>query len=139
MFEKVDHIGVAVKNLDEALKFYAAVGIDPHHTEIVESQKVKVAFIQVGETNIELLEATSPDSPIAKFIEKRGEGVHHICYGVEDVEQSLSMLKAAGATLIDEAPKPGAHGKMVAFVHPKSANGVLTELSQPQHDGCCSH
>ncbi|MCX8084836.1 MAG: methylmalonyl-CoA epimerase [Calditerrivibrio sp.] len=131
MLHKIDHVGIAVRSLEDALNFYRSIGVTPYHFEEVQSQKVKVAFIKVGESNIELLEATSPDSPIAKFIEKRGEGIHHIAYEVEDISKALEMLKAQGCQLIDNEPKPGAHGKMIAFVHPKSTNGVLTELSQP--------
>lgn len=133
MLKKIDHVGVAVKSLNEAVKFYEALGIKPHHFEEVSSQKVKVAFIRVGESNIELLEPTSPESPIAKFLEKRGEGIHHIAYTVQDIKKVLEMLKDNGCQLIDNEPKPGAHGCLVAFVHPKAANGVLTELSQPGH------
>jgi methylmalonyl-CoA/ethylmalonyl-CoA epimerase len=130
MVNKIDHIGVAVKSIEEALMFYEALGVKPYHFEEVESQKVKTAFIKVGDTNIELLEATSETSPIAKFIEKKGEGIHHICYEVEDVAEELEKLKKEGIQLIDNEPKPGAHGKIVAFVHPKSTKGVLTELAQ---------
>ncbi|MEF3254666.1 MAG: methylmalonyl-CoA epimerase [Deferribacterales bacterium] len=133
MLEKIDHIGIAVKSLDNALAFYDSIGIKPYHFEEVESQKVKVAFIKVGESNIELLEPTSPESPIAKYIEKRGEGIHHIAYEVKDIKKSLEMLKANGCQLIDSEPKMGAHEKLIAFVHPKSTNGVLTELSQSMH------
>jgi methylmalonyl-CoA/ethylmalonyl-CoA epimerase len=130
MLEKIDHIGIAVKNLEEATAFYKTMGIQPHHFEEVESQKVRVAFIKVGESNIELLEPTSEESPIAKFLEKKGEGIHHIAYLVEDVQKALDALKADGAKLLNETPMDGAHGMKVAFVHPKSVNGVLTELSQ---------
>jgi methylmalonyl-CoA/ethylmalonyl-CoA epimerase len=130
MVNKIDHIGIAVKSIEEALMFYEALGVKPYHFEEVESQKVKTAFIKVGDTNIELLEATSETSPIAKFIEKKGEGIHHICYEVEDVAEELEKLKKEGIQLIDNEPKPGAHGKIVAFVHPKSTKGVLTELAQ---------
>lgn len=130
MLDKIDHIGIAVKNLDEAIKFYEMMGAKPYHFEEVESQKVKVAFIKVGESNIELLEPTSDESPIAKYLEKKGEGIHHICYAVEDVSKGLAVLKEKGIKLINEEPMKGAHGKIVAFVHPKSTNGVLTELSQ---------
>lgn len=133
MLEKIDHIGVAVKNLDEATAFYKTMGIDPYHFEEVESQKVRVAFIKIGESNIELLEPTSPESPIAKYLEKKGEGIHHIAYRVDDVQTALDKLKADGMKLINEEPMDGAHGMKVAFVHPKSVNGVLTELSQPGH------
>lgn len=134
MLEKIDHIGIAVSSLDEAVKFYVTMGIKPYHFEEVASQKVKVAFIKVGESNIELLEPTSPESPIAKFIEKKGEGIHHICYSVANITKALKKLKDEGARLLNEEPMDGAHGKKVAFVHPKSVNGVLTELSM---DGCC--
>jgi methylmalonyl-CoA/ethylmalonyl-CoA epimerase len=107
------------------------MGIVPYHFEEVESQKVRVAFIKIGESNIELLEPTSDESPIAKFMEKKGEGIHHIAYRVEDIYKALEMLKADGIKLINEEPMNGAHGMKVAFVHPKSVNGVLTELSQP--------
>ena len=130
MVEKIDHIGIAVKSLDNALKFYETLGIKPYHFEEVESQKVKTAFIKVGDTNIELLESTSEEGPIAKYIAKKGEGIHHICYEVENVGLALEKMKAEGFKLIDETPKPGAHGKIVAFMHPKSTNGVLTELAQ---------
>lgn len=131
MLQKIDHIGIAVKCLDEATAFYKTMGIEPYHYEEVESQKVRVAFIKVGESNIELLEPTSEESPIAKYLEKKGEGIHHIAYRVEDIYKSLEMLKADGMKLINEEPMNGAHGMKVAFVHPKSVNGVLTELSQP--------
>ncbi|KAA0258573.1 methylmalonyl-CoA epimerase [Deferribacter autotrophicus] len=130
MLKKIDHIGIAVKNLDNSLKIYETIGVKPYHFEEVESQKVKTAFIKVGESNIELLEPTSEESPIAKFIEKKGEGIHHIAYLVDDVQLAIDTLKNAGFKLIDETPKPGAHGKLIAFVHPKSTNGVLTELCQ---------
>ncbi len=130
MVEKIDHIGIAVKSLDNALKFYETLGIKPYHFEEVESQKVKTAFIKVGDTNIELLESTSEEGPIAKYIAKKGEGIHHICYEVENVGLALEKMKSEGFKLIDENPKPGAHGKIVAFIHPKSTNGVLTELAQ---------
>jgi len=131
MLEKIDHVGIAVKSLNEAVKFYEALGVKPYHFEEVASQKVKVAFIKVGESNIELLEPTCPESPIAKFLEKKGEGIHHIAYTVQDIKKVLKMLSENGCQLIDSEPKPGAHGCLVAFVHPKAANGVLTELSQP--------
>lgn len=132
MLNKIDHIGVAVKSLEESLKFYEALGITPYHTEEVQSQKVKVAFLKVGESNIELLEPTSEDSPVAKHIDKKGEGMHHICYDVTDIFAVLKELKKHGVRLIDEEPKKGAHHKVIAFVHPKSTNGVLTELSMSE-------
>jgi methylmalonyl-CoA epimerase len=125
----LDHIGIAVKSL-EAAKIYQDMGLDVQHVEVVETQRVKTAFLAVGDSNLELLEPTSPDSPIAKFIEKRGEGIHHLCFRVDDIEEHLARLKAAGYRLINEAPVPGAHGCRVAFLHPAAGNGVLIELSE---------
>ena len=132
-FKKVDHIGIAVPNLDEAVKIYTALlGKAPEHFEEVAEQKAKTAFFGVGETNLELLQSTSPDGPIGKFIEKNGGrgGLHHICIQVDDIEAALAAYKAAGILLIDEKPRIGAHGKKIAFVHPKSTGGLLLELSQ---------
>lgn len=132
LIRKIDHIGIAVENLEQAVGLYTALaGHAPEHFEEVADQKVKTAFFSVGESNLELLEATSPESPIAKFIQKNGRGgIHHICVAVDDVAKKLVELKAAGMTLIDQQPRRGAHGKLVAFVHPKSTGGVLVELSQ---------
>lgn len=128
---KISHLGIATKKIDEALKFWEdALGLKNVHTEIVEDQKVRVAMLPVGETNIELLEPISEDSPISKFLEKRGGGIHHIAVEVEDIEKSLAKLKAGGARLIDEIPRTGAEGCLIAFVHPASAGGVLLELIQ---------
>ena len=128
---KINHLGIATKGIDEALKFWQdALGLENVHTEIVEDQKVRVAMLPIGETRIELLEPTSEDSPISKFLEKRGGGIHHIAVEVEDIEASLKKLKAEGVRLIDETPRIGAEGSLVAFVHPSSANGVLLELIQ---------
>jgi len=130
---KISHLGIATKGIDEALKFWQdALGLENIHTETVEDQKVRVAMLPIGETRIELLEATSDDSPIAKFVEKRGGGIHHIAVEVENIEESLAKLKAKGARLIDEQPRVGAEGCLVAFVHPSSTNGVLLELIQKQ-------
>lgn len=126
---RLDHIGIAVKSLDSA-KIYQDLGLDVQHIETVETQRVKTAFLSVGDSNLELLEPTSPDSPIAKFIEKRGEGIHHLCFRVDDIEAHLERLKAAGYRLINDAPVPGAHGCRVAFLHPAAGNGVLIELSE---------
>jgi methylmalonyl-CoA/ethylmalonyl-CoA epimerase len=126
---KLDHIGIAVKSL-EAAKIYELLGLAVQHVETVETQRVKTAFLSVGDSNLELLEPTSPDSPIAKFIEKRGEGIHHICLRVDSIEEHLERLKAAGYRLVNEAPVPGAHGCRVAFLHPSAGNGVLIELSE---------
>jgi methylmalonyl-CoA/ethylmalonyl-CoA epimerase len=126
---RLDHIGIAVRSLDAA-KIYQDLGLTIQHVETVETQKVKTAFLSVGDSNLELLEPTSPDSPIAKFIEKRGEGIHHICLRVDDIESHLERLKAQGYRLINEHPVPGAHGCRVAFLHPAAGNGVLIELSE---------
>jgi methylmalonyl-CoA/ethylmalonyl-CoA epimerase len=126
---KLDHIGIAVRSL-EAAQIYKALGLEVQHVETVETQRVKTAFLSVGDSNLELLEPTSPDSPIAKFIEKRGEGIHHICFRVENIEAHLERLKSEGYRLINEAPVPGAHGCRVAFLHPAAGNGVLIELSE---------
>ncbi len=130
---KINHLGIATKGIDEALKFWGnALGLENVHTETVEDQKVRVAMLPIGESRIELLEATSEDSPIAKFLEKRGGGIHHIAVEVENIEESLAKLKSEGMRLIDEKPRIGAEGCLVAFVHPSSANGVLLELVQKQ-------
>ncbi|AEH25357.1 methylmalonyl-CoA epimerase [Pyrococcus yayanosii] len=130
MFKKIDHVGIAVKNLDESIKVWEGLGFKVEEVEEVPDQKVRVAVIRVGESRIELLEATSEDSPIAKFIEKRGEGIHHLAIGVEDIEAKLEELKRKGYRLIDEKPRIGAGGAKIAFVHPKSVTGVLLELCE---------
>ena len=128
---KINHLGIATKGIDEALKFWSdGLGLENVHTEVVEDQKVRVAMLPIGESRIELLEPTSDDSPISKFLEKRGGGIHHIAVEVEDIEASINTLKAKGMRLIDEKPRTGAEGCLVAFVHPSSANGVLLELVQ---------
>lgn len=132
---KINHLGIATKSIDEALRFWEdALGLENVHTETVEDQKVRVAMLPLGESRIELLEPTSDDSPISKFIEKRGGGIHHIAVEVEDVEASLKILKNKGLRLIDESPRIGAEGCLVAFIHPSSANGVLLELVQSKKD-----
>ncbi len=131
MYKKINHIGVAVKDLDEAIKLYRdQLGLEFKGTDVVESQKVKVAFFKIGETNIELVAATSEDSPIAKYLEKNREGIHHICFEVDNINEALKELKQRGVKLINEEPRKGAHGTLVAFIHPKSTNGVLTEICQ---------
>jgi methylmalonyl-CoA/ethylmalonyl-CoA epimerase len=128
---KIDHLGIATKSIEEALKFWQdSLGLENIHTEIVEEQKVRVAMLPIGESKIELLEPTSEDSPISKFLEKRGGGIHHIAIEVEDIEVSLAKMKENGAKLIDETPRIGAEGCLIAFVHPQSTNGVLLELTQ---------
>jgi methylmalonyl-CoA epimerase len=126
---KINHIGIATKKIDEALKFWAAsLGLEHIHTETVADQKVRVAMLPIGESRIELLEPTSEDSPISKFLEKRGGGIHHIAVEVDDIRSSLKQLKENGVQLIDENPRIGAEGCQVAFVHPSSTGGVLMEL-----------
>ncbi|MCE1226359.1 MAG: methylmalonyl-CoA epimerase [Geobacteraceae bacterium] len=134
MLQKINHIGIAVQSLDATLPFYRdALGMTFKGEEEVAEQKVKVAMLQVGESKIELLEPTSPDSPIAKFLEKSGPGIHHIAYEVEDIKVAIAHMLTQGARMIDEQPRNGAHGTKIAFVHPKSSNGVLTELCQSGH------
>ncbi len=128
---KINHLGIATKGIDEALKFWSdALGLENVHTEIVEDQKVKVAMLPTGESHIELLEPTSDDSPISKFLEKRGGGIHHIAVEVDDIAAALAKLKSQGMRLIDETPRIGAEGCLVAFVHPATTGGVLLELVQ---------
>ena len=128
---KIDHVGIATKGIDQALSFWEdALGLENVHTEVVEDQKVRVAMLPLGESRIELLEPISEDSPISKFLEKRGGGIHHVAVQVDNIETSLKRLKDKGMRLIDESPRVGAEGCLVAFVHPSSANGVLLELVQ---------
>jgi methylmalonyl-CoA/ethylmalonyl-CoA epimerase len=127
----LDHIGIAVKDLAAALAFYRdALGLEIEAPDEVASQRVRAHFVAVGEAKLELLEATAADSPVAKYVDKRGPGLHHITLRVDDIEAALARLKAQGAKLIDEKPRPGAEGSLVAFVHPSSAHGVLVELKQ---------
>ena len=133
MLKQIDHLGIAVKSLDESVRYYeTALGLKCEHTEIVESQKVKTAFFHCGEVHIELLEPTSPESPIAKFLEKNGEGVHHIAFATDDIEGQLKKASGSGVRLIHEVPFEGAANKLVAFLHPKSTHGVLTEFCAPK-------
>ena len=135
MLTKINHIGVAVSSIEEALPFYRdSLGMTFSGTEEVPSQLVKVAFLSVGESKIELLEPTSPESPVAKFLEKNGPGVHHLAYGVEDIEAAIAKLVSQGARMIDAVPRNGAHGARIAFIHPKSSGGVLTELCEAHED-----
>ncbi|UZR92856.1 methylmalonyl-CoA epimerase [Chondrinema litorale] len=127
----IEHIGIAVKNLDEAINYYEEVlGLKCYKVEEVKDQKVKTAFFQVGQTKIELLESTQPDGPIGKFIEKRGEGIHHLAFAVNNIEGSLQQVKEKGVRLIDEKPRKGAEGLDIAFLHPKSTFGTLTEFCE---------
>jgi methylmalonyl-CoA/ethylmalonyl-CoA epimerase len=128
---KLDHVGIAVKDLKEAVKLYEAMGLTVDHIEEVPSEKVRTAFIKVGEVaKIELLESTAPDGPVAKAIEKRGEGVHHVALAVDNIEAAMEAAKRAGLQLVNDRPRPGAHGTKVNFVHPKSTRGVLLELCE---------
>ena len=131
-YKKVSHIGVAVKDLEKAKGVFEALGLKVEGEEVVGEQKVKVAFVPVGDTRIELLEPTAPDSPVARFIEKKGEGVHHIALGVEGLESMLEAMKAKGIRLVDERPRRGAHNALIAFLHPKSTGGLLIELCQEE-------
>ncbi len=128
---KVDHIGIAVKDMETAKKFYTEMlGMTALGEEVVEQQKVKVCFIPSGDSEVELLESTSPEGPIAKFIEKNGEGIQHLALRVDNIEAALADLKAKGVRLIDEVPRYGAGGASIAFIHPKATGGILLELSQ---------
>lgn len=132
---KIEHIGIAVKNLEEANETYKAIlGSEHYKTEEVESEGVSTSFFKIGESKIELLAATRKDSPIAKFIEKRGEGIHHIAFNVEDIRAEIRRLEEKGFVLINNQPKEGADNKIVAFLHPKSGHGVLVELCQDATD-----
>lgn len=127
----LDHIGIAVEGLEQALAFYRdALGLEVSLPHDVPSERVRAVFIPVGESALELLEATSQDSPIARFVERRGPGLHHITLRVADLDAALTQLRARGVRVLDETPRPGAHGSRVAFIHPSSAGGVLVELKQ---------
>jgi methylmalonyl-CoA/ethylmalonyl-CoA epimerase len=124
------HVGIAVKRLDEALGGYRTFGFEPESIEEVPSQGVRVAFLRAGGVRLELLESLTPDGVIARFIERKGEGLHHLAFAVEDIRTEMRRLHAMGVELVDAEPRPGAHGRFVAFVHPRSAHGVLVELVQ---------
>ncbi len=131
MLKKIEHIGIAVRDLNKSIElFERLLNTKCYKIEVVEDQKVKTAFFKIGETKIELLEATSEESPIAKFIDKRGEGVHHIAFEVENIEKRIQELKKLNFQLIDEQPRIGAENFLIAFLHPKSTNGILIEISQ---------
>ncbi len=135
MITRIDHLGIAVRSLDETVAYYEnALGLHCEHREEVPSQKVRTAFFSAGETHIELLEPTSPESPIAKFLEKNGEGIHHVAFATDDIAAQLKGAANAGVKLIHEVPFEGAAGKLVAFLHPKSTHGVLTEFCMPKAD-----
>jgi len=128
---KIDHIGIAVTHLNESKKFWTDVlGLDFSGSENVEEQKVTTAFFPVGESEIELLESTASDGPVARYLKKKGEGIHHIAFRVENIQAALDELKAKGIKLIDEKPRKGAGGTKIAFIHPKSTNGILVELCE---------
>lgn len=127
----IEHIGIAVKNLEVAIKYYETVfGLECYAVEEVKEQKVKTAFFMIGQTKIELLESTDPEGPIGKFIEKKGEGIHHLAFAVTNLENALIETENAGVQLIDKSPRKGAEGLDIAFLHPKSTFGVLTELCE---------
>lgn len=131
MIQQIDHLGIAVRSLDDSIEYYEkALGLHCHGREEVESQKVRTAFFEAGDVHLELLEPTSPDSPIAKFLEKNGEGLHHIAFRVDNIEGQLKQASDAGVRLIHEVPIDGAGDKLVAFLHPKFTQGVLTEFCQ---------
>lgn len=140
MIKKIDHLGIAVKSLDEAIAYYEkALGLKCEHREEVASQKVRTAFFSVGEVHIELLEPTDPESPIAKFLEKNPNGgIHHVAFGTDDVAAQLAQAAQAGVKLIHDKPFDGAGNKLVAFLHPKSTFGVLTEFCMPKGGCSCS-
>jgi methylmalonyl-CoA/ethylmalonyl-CoA epimerase len=127
----LDHIGIAVESIDDGLDIYEALGLEVEAIEVVPEQGVRVAFLPVGDSRLELLEPTGPDSPIARHLERRGPGLHHICLRVPDIRAAMENLSRQGRTLLSEEPQPGANGCLVCFVHPKSTGGVLLELSQP--------
>ena len=128
MIQKIDHIGIAVRSIEDAAKVYSALGLEVEDIEVLEPQKVKIAMIPVGESKIELVEPTDSEGGIARFIEKRGEGLHHMAFGVSDIEAALASLKAAGIPLVDETPRIGAGDTKIAFLHPSGANRVSIEL-----------
>jgi methylmalonyl-CoA/ethylmalonyl-CoA epimerase len=127
---KLDHIGIAVKNIDEAVKVYQDLGLVPEGIEVVEQQNVKVCFLPIGDTEVELLESTTEDGPIARHIERRGEGVQHLAFRVDNIVDAIKHMEEKGYRMIDKEPRYGAGGAKIAFMHPKSTNGVLVELSE---------
>jgi methylmalonyl-CoA/ethylmalonyl-CoA epimerase len=135
MLGRIDHVGVAVEDLDAAIHLYAEVlGMPLVHREVVEQQGVEAVLLDVGESHVELLAPLGPDTPVGKFLAKKGPGLHHVAYGVADIDATLAALKAAGTRLIDETPRIGIRGSRVAFVHPASTGSVLTEIVQPAED-----
>ncbi|NIS61238.1 MAG: methylmalonyl-CoA epimerase [Proteobacteria bacterium] len=135
MIKRIDHIAIAVNDMDEAAKFYTdTLQLDLGGVEVVTEQKTKVAFLKIGGSTIELVQPASDDSPLVKFLEARGPGIHHICLEVDDIQKEVEELKRRGARMIDETPRPGAHNTRVAFIHPKSSGGVLIELNELPED-----
>ena len=135
MLKKINHIAIAVNNLEETAKFYQNVlGLTLSGVEVVTAQKTKVGFFKIGESNIELVQPTEQDSPLVKFLETQGPGIHHICFEVDDVETEVKAFLEKGATMVDQKPRPGAHNTKGAFVHPKSSSGVLIELCELPKD-----
>ena len=131
MLKKIEHLGIAVNSIDASLKvFETLLGSSCYKVEEVESEGVRTAFLEIGESKIELLEATNPESPIAKYLEKRGQGIHHIAFDVEDIDREMARLMNEGFQLIHQTPKDGADNKRIAFLHPKSTEGILVELCQ---------
>lgn len=129
---KIDHLGIAVRSIDDTLAFYRdAMGLEVAHRETVDDQGVNVAMLPVGESRVELLEPVGPDTPVGRFLDNRGPGLHHVCYEVPDIHEALARLRTSGVRLVDEEPRVGAGGHLVAFVHPSATGGVLVELSQP--------
>ena len=134
MFGRIDHIGVAVEDLDEAVALYRdRLGMREQHRETVEEQGVEAVLLEIGEGHIELIRPLAPDTGVARFIEKNGEGMHHVAYQTDDIDSALASVRDAGLRLIDEEPRKGIRGSRVAFLHPKSTGGVLTELTEPAH------
>ena len=128
---RLDHIGIAVRSIAEGASLYRALGLELEGTEAVAEQGVNVGFLRIGDTRIELLEPLGPGSPIARHLERRGQGIHHLCIRVPDIRVAMAGLRDAGYELLSDEPEPGAHGALVCFIHPRSAAGVLIELSQP--------
>lgn len=135
MIRKIAHIGIATRSIAVVSEFYKLLGLEIDKVEAVEDQKVRVALLRVGESSVELLEGTDKDSPISRFIESRGEGIHHVSFEVDDLSAQIESLKAKNIKLIDEVPRRGADGRLIAFIHPHSTGGVLVELCQPAQEG----
>jgi methylmalonyl-CoA epimerase len=136
MLRKINHVAIAVNNLEEVAKFYQNVlGLKLTNVEVVTAQKTKAGFFKIGESNIELVQPSEPDSPLVKFLETKGQGIHHICFEVDNIESAVKALQEKGAIMIDQKPRPGAHNTKVAFIHPKSSIGVLIELCELPKNG----